>query len=627
MTVPDVFRRRDTVWDASIVLTAALALGGNLAGLLMGITSVLPHLLYIPVVITGYRYPRQGLLFSACIGVAYLIMVMVFMGWNSLASGEALVRCVFVIAIGGLVAFLTLRLRTQENLYQGLFENSEGGSILIRKKEGVFIVEEANWNAAALLHTSPANLKGKPVTSFWNMENGSDILARFNRDGKVYAVETGFSTADGGQEQVLLSLASLPGDQAILTFVDVTRRVAAERALQAANEKLHLLSRISSDRLHTTVDEMIEMIDDAMPGVHGGPLEGLVIKVRNMAWNMARQLFLSETYQDLGKSPPQWIPVQRIFESIQPPRESEAVSIRFWTERLELFADPLLRDVLTHVVDNALRHGGTVKNVIVSYHLVPGGIDLVIEDDGTGIPAAMKEKIFVYDAGGHSGIGLFICRQILAVTGMTMVENGIPGKGARFVIHVPEEDFRIEGSSVDAPAFPLPDPADAKVMESSKSVGIRVQELKSAEFPQANALWVDYHQTKGDPVTDRIFAAFKDGEAVSLGRCRRHPDGLEIDGIYTPEKNRGHGFANAVVQGLIEATGHDTLYMHSVLNLTTFYGHYGFVPIPEAELPTTIRERFAWAGGEMQGANVCPMRRTPPEPAREGTPATEGSGG
>ena len=108
--------------------------------------------------------------------------------------------------------------------------------------------------------------------------------------------------------------------------------------------------------------------------------------------------------------------------------------------------------------------------------------------------------------------------------------------------------------------------------------------------------------------------AFAGDDAVSLARCRKHPDGLEVDGIFTPERHRGHGYANAAVWGLIEACGHDPLYMHSVLNLTGFYGHYGFVPIGEEELPTTIRERFAWAQGEMEGANVAPMMRNPTGP-------------
>jgi len=51
--------------------------------------------------------------------------------------------------------------------------------------------------------------------------------------------------------------------------------------------------------------------------------------------------------------------------------------------------------------------------------------------------------------------------------------------------------------------------------------------------------------------------------------------------------------------------------MHSVLNLTGFYGRYGFVSIREDELPATIRERFAFAGGQLEGANVQPMKREP----------------
>jgi hypothetical protein len=63
--------------------------------------------------------------------------------------------------------------------------------------------------------------------------------------------------------------------------------------------------------------------------------------------------------------------------------------------------------------------------------------------------------------------------------------------------------------------------------------------------------------------------------------------------------------------GLVEACGHDTLFMHSVKNLTGFYSHFGFVAIAESELPPSIQERFAWAEGEMEGANVSPMKRSP----------------
>ncbi len=63
------------------------------------------------------------------------------------------------------------------------------------------------------------------------------------------------------------------------------------------------------------------------------------------------------------------------------------------------------------------------------------------------------------------------------------------------------------------------------------------------------------------------------------------------------------------MDALVEACQHDTLYMHSVRNLVDFYGTYGFVSIPESDLPPSIRARFAFALGEMEGANVQPMRR------------------
>ena len=53
---------------------------------------------------------------------------------------------------------------------------------------------------------------------------------------------------------------------------------------------------------------------------------------------------------------------------------------------------------------------------------------------------------------------------------------------------------------------------------------VEIRELRSIEFKDANIIWIDYHETQGDPQTDRIFAAFEGEIIVSLARCRRHPD-------------------------------------------------------------------------------------------------------
>ncbi|MDV2482060.1 GNAT family N-acetyltransferase [Methanoculleus sp. Wushi-C6] len=147
------------------------------------------------------------------------------------------------------------------------------------------------------------------------------------------------------------------------------------------------------------------------------------------------------------------------------------------------------------------------------------------------------------------------------------------------------------------------------VISAPTDLRIEARELRSDEFAFAEEIWTDYHQLKADRKTDRIFGVFADGTLVSVARCRRHPDGYEVDGVFTPARFRGKGYARRAMDALVEACQHDTLYMHSVLNLVEFYGMYGFVSIPESDLPPTIRARFAFALGEMEGANVQPMRR------------------
>ncbi|HDS63224.1 MAG TPA: GNAT family N-acetyltransferase [Methanofollis liminatans] len=138
---------------------------------------------------------------------------------------------------------------------------------------------------------------------------------------------------------------------------------------------------------------------------------------------------------------------------------------------------------------------------------------------------------------------------------------------------------------------------------------IAVRELNADEFPLAEKIWTHYHQQTGDPERDRIFGVFVEGSLVSVARCRAHPDGLEVDGVFTPTEYRGRGYAKRTVDALVAACGNETLYMHSTLELVTFYGSFGFVSIPEDNLPPTIRARFDFALGDMKSANVQPMMR------------------
>ncbi|MEI6293944.1 MAG: ATP-binding protein, partial [Methanomicrobiales archaeon] len=68
---------------------------------------------------------------------------------------------------------------------------------------------------------------------------------------------------------------------------------------------------------------------------------------------------------------------------------------------------------------------------------------ILCEDDGIGVAADEKEKIFERGFGKNTGLGLFISREILDITGIRITETGEPGKGARFEIKVPKGKFRV----------------------------------------------------------------------------------------------------------------------------------------------------------------------------------------
>jgi len=98
--------------------------------------------------------------------------------------------------------------------------------------------------------------------------------------------------------------------------------------------------------------------------------------------------------------------------------------------------------VFYNLVDNAIRYGETITMIKFYYLFSDRGFSLICEDDGVGVPADQKKNIFERGVGKNTGMGLFLTREILLITGNTIEENGKPGHGARFEIIIPYGAFR-----------------------------------------------------------------------------------------------------------------------------------------------------------------------------------------
>ena len=110
-----------------------------------------------------------------------------------------------------------------------------------------------------------------------------------------------------------------------------------------------------------------------------------------------------------------------------------------------LLADPgLLDQVLTNLLENAVRHGGShirISATTVDGTASPRHVTVTIDDDGPGLGGVDRDHLFepwnTLGKGSLSGVGLAICKAIVeAHGGKIWVDDNTSG-GARFGFTLP----------------------------------------------------------------------------------------------------------------------------------------------------------------------------------------------
>jgi len=224
---------------------------------------------------------------------------------------------------------------------------------------------------------------------------------------------------------------------------EIEQRQKVEDALRQVNTKLNLLSSITRhDMLNKlgAIGLMMELLEQKYPGEAGA--RECTTKIRDQLKNLEEMVWFTSDYQDLGVQAPAWQQIPAVIAGLREWATVVPIELDPGIAAYEIFADPLLPKVFYNLADNAVRHGERVTHISVRADEGAEGLLVTWEDDGVGVPATEKEKIFGKGYGKHTGLGLFLVREILSITGIGIRETGIPGKGARFEMVVPEGSFR-----------------------------------------------------------------------------------------------------------------------------------------------------------------------------------------
>ena len=229
---------------------------------------------------------------------------------------------------------------------------------------------------------------------------------------------------------------------AIQSMRDITARIMAEQALMRTNEKLNLLSSITRHDIRNRVTVILGLLP-LLKEARNDPETAEIVKIMDNATRLIHdQIEFTRVYQNLGIQSPEWKDAGFLVRKAAEIGIPERITVENNLSGLFIYADPLLERVFYNLIDNALRHAGpNLSSIRFSWYSIDNEVCICCEDDGQGIPDDLKERIFDRGYGSNTGLGLFLVREILSITGIRIFETGTYGKGARFEIWVPSGGY------------------------------------------------------------------------------------------------------------------------------------------------------------------------------------------
>ncbi len=240
---------------------------------------------------------------------------------------------------------------------------------------------------------------------------------------------------------VLFDAAKKPRGM-ISVLRDVSDRITRQEALARATAKLNLLSAVTRHDIQNQITVLMGYVELARQADEPGAAREFLDKIDDIADTLGQHIEFTKNYQDLGVRSPQWQSLAMVCSHVISQLDMGEVKVVDESRNLELYADPLFEKVVYNIIDNSLRYGGGISTIQVGCWHEGEVLTWSINDDGAGIPVGDKSRIFNKGFGKNTGLGLFLAREILAITGMCIKETGNPGSGARFEIMVPAGMFR-----------------------------------------------------------------------------------------------------------------------------------------------------------------------------------------
>ncbi len=360
----------------------------------------------------------------------------------------------------GGVLILSHDITARKNMEESLRRSEEHYSKLLAAIPDMVIVTDMNGNI--VLVNGPTlsesgyksdEVVGHTIFSFIAPDEVKKALSNVEAriEGSMGSIEYDLIMRDGRRVAFEINadvFRDSSGRPAGLVFVgrNLTERRHLETKLRETNNKFKVMTGITR---HDIKNQLMSL-EGNLALVNKEQLDRSSIQSLQKAEQAARQIFtmiqFTKRYEDIGVNEPTWHDVRELVENCSKGLFLGSASVLNGVPAgTEVLADPMIGKVFTNLINNALRHGGNATTIRFYLEEHDGVRSIVCEDDGCGISPDMKNKLFTRGIGKSHGFGLYLSREILAMSGISIKEEGEQGNGAKFVMIIPQSGIRTLG--------------------------------------------------------------------------------------------------------------------------------------------------------------------------------------
>ena len=341
-----------------------------------------------------------------------------------------------------------LSLDASESRYRRLFETAQDGILIIDEVSGKII--DANPFILRMTELELGEVIGKQLWELGFIEDkelSRNAFMALKKDGYVRYEDIPLRTKSGELLDVefVSNTYQVNGTKIIQCNIrDITDRKRAENSLSIISNKLNLLSSITRHDMLNQISVALGYLELQRKADSEASRREYQSKAEKAVLEIQRQIEFTRDYQEMGTSKPQWQNLAEIIHGLPVAKEIKNLQLGNCLKKTRVFADPMLGKVFHNLITNSIKHGNGVTEVKIDCSVGPDAVVIVYQDNGRGVEAEFKNKIFEKGFGKGSGLGLFLSREILSITGITIKENGTSGQGARFEMTVPKGAFQTD---------------------------------------------------------------------------------------------------------------------------------------------------------------------------------------